>query len=153
MLAPCPLAAVYTIDRSRRTADEVLDEIARRERATDRPVPQHKQVWAKMTHVAQGESCLGRQRLFVEMAIATHERDPTRAKTFICLMDAEVALWDVQREWLSRAVCILDLFHVLERIWQVTHVSHREGSHEAEQFVARHLPTLVGQATQTILWA
>src|ERR1700674_4297497 len=39
------VGAVYTIDRFRRTADEVLDEIARRERATARPVPQHKQLW------------------------------------------------------------------------------------------------------------
>lgn len=137
------VGAVYTIDRFRRTADEVLDELARRERATDRPLPQHKQVWAEMTHVAQGESCSGRQRLFVEMAIATHERDPTRGKTFVCLMDGEVALWEVQREWLPRAVCILDLFHVLERLWQVAHVFHREGSHEAEQFVTRHLRLLL----------
>jgi hypothetical protein len=137
------VGAVYTIDRFRRTSDEVLDEIARRERAIDRPVPQHKRVWAEMTRVAQGESCSGRQRLFVEMAIAAHERDPTRVKTLVCLMDGEAALWDVQREWLPRAVGILDLFHVLERLWQVAHVFHREGSYEAEQFVARHLRLLL----------
>jgi len=137
------VGAVYTIDRFCRTADEVLDEIARRERATDRPVPQHKRVWAEMTCVVQDESCSGRQRLFVEMAIAAHERDPTRAKTFICLMDGEAALWEVQREWLPRAVGILDLFHVLERLWQVAHVFHPEGSREAEQFVARHLRLLL----------
>ena len=91
----------------------------------------------------EGESCTGRERLFVEMAIAAHERDPARAKTLVCLMDGETALWDVQREWLPRAVGILDLFHVLERLWQVAHVFHREGSHEAEQFVARHLRLLL----------
>ena len=58
-------------------------------------------------------------------------------------MDGEAALWDVQREWLPRAVGILDLFHVLERLWQVAHVFHREGSHEAEQFVTRHLRLLL----------
>ena len=137
------VGAVYTIDRFRRTADEVVEEIARKQRAVDRPVPQHKQMWAEMTRVREGESCTGRQRLFVEMAIAAHERDPTRKKTLVCLMDGEAALWDVQRQWLPRAVGILDLFHVLERLWQVAHVFHREGSPEAEQFVTHHLRLLL----------
>ena len=38
------VGAVYTIDRFRRTADEVVEEIARKQRAVDRPVPQHKQM-------------------------------------------------------------------------------------------------------------
>ncbi|MGB6969852.1 MAG: ISKra4 family transposase [Methyloceanibacter sp.] len=137
------VGAVYTIDRFRRTADEVVDEIARKERAADRPVPQHKQVWAEMTRVSQGASCTGRQRLFVEMAIAAHQRDPTRKKTLVCLMDGEAALWGVQHEWLPRAVGVLDLFHVLERLWQAAHVFHREGSRQAEEFVTHHLRMLL----------
>jgi hypothetical protein len=137
------VGAVYTIDRFRRTADEVVEEIARKQRAVDRPTPQHKQVWAEMTRVLEGESCTGRQRLFVEMAIAAQQRDPTRKKTLVCLMDGEAALWDVQRQWLPRAVGILDLFHVLERLWQVAHVFHREGSPQAEQFVTHHLRLLL----------
>jgi hypothetical protein len=137
------VGAVYSIDRFRRTADEVVDEIARKERAAARPVPQHKQLWAEMTRTAEGQACTGRERLFVEMAIACHERDPTRRKTLVCLMDGEIALWDVQREWLSRAVCILDLFHVLERLWQVAHVFHREGSSDALAFVTHHLRQLL----------
>jgi hypothetical protein len=137
------VGAVYTINRFRRTADEVVDELARKERAADRPAPQHKQVWAEMTRVAEGESCTGRERLFIEMAIAAHERDPTRQKTLVCLMDGEAALWGVQDEWLPRAVGILDLFHVLERLWDVAHVFHGEGTRAAEQFVAHHLRLLL----------
>jgi hypothetical protein len=137
------VGAVYTIDRFRRTPDQLIDELARRERAGDRPVPQHKQVWAEMTRLAEGDPCTGRERLFIEMAIAAHHRDPTRNKTLVCLMDGEAALWHVQQEWLSRAVCILDLFHVLERLWAVAHVLHREGSRQAEQFVTHHLRMLL----------
>lgn len=137
------VGAVYSIDRFRRTADQVLDELARKERAADRPKPQHKKVWAEMTRVAEGASCTGRERVFVEMAIDAHGRAPTRGKTLVCLMDGEAALWDMQREWLRRAVCILDLFHVLERLWQVAHVFHGEGSREAEQFVTHHLRLLL----------
>ena len=137
------VGAVYTIDRFRRTADEVVEEIARKERAADRPAPQHKQVWAEMTRVLEGESCSGRQRLFAEMAIAVHQRDLKRNKTLVCLMDGEAALWEVAGEWLPRAVGVLDLFHVLERLWQVAHVFHREGSRQAEQFVTHHLRLLL----------
>jgi len=137
------VGAVYTIDRFRRTADEVVEEIARQERAADRPAPQHKQVWAEMTRVLEGESCLGRQRLFAEMAIAADQRDPTRKKTLVCLMDGEAALWEVAGEWLPRAVGVLDLFHVLERLWQVAHVFHGEGNRQAEQFVTHHLRLLL----------
>lgn len=137
------VGAVYTIDRFRRTADDVIDELARQQRAVDRPVPQHKQVWAEMTQLDEGESCTGRERLFIEMAVAAHQRDPTHNKTLVCLMDGEASLWNVQREWLSRAVGILDLFHVLERLWQVAHVFHGEGSGAAEQFVAHHLRLLL----------
>jgi hypothetical protein len=137
------VGAVYTIDRFRRTSDDVVDEIARKESAAARPVPQHKQVWAEMTRVAEGQTCTGRERLFVEMAIACHERDPQRRKTLVCLMDGEAALWCVQREWLSRAVGILDLFHVLERLWQVAHVFHREGSSDSLAFVTHHLRQLL----------
>jgi hypothetical protein len=137
------VGAVYTIDRFRRTAEDVVDEIARKERSGQRPVPQHKQVWAEMTRTSEGDTCTGRERLFVEMAIACHERDPTRQKPLVCLMDGEIALWDVQREWLSRAICILDLFHVLERLWHVAHVFHREGSCDAQEFVTHHLRQLL----------
>lgn len=137
------VGAVYTIDRFRRTPEQVIDELARKERAADRPVPQHKQVWAEMTRVKEGESCTGRERLFVEMAIDAYERDPKRKKTLVCLMDGEAALWNVQREWLSRAVCILDLFHVLERLWAVAHLLHPEKSPRAEEFVTHHLRMLL----------
>ena len=104
-----------------------------------------------MTRVAEGEACTGRERLFVEMAIACHQRDPTRQKTLVCLMDGEAALWNVQREWLGRAVGVLDLFHVLERLWQAAHVLHREGSPAAEQFVTQDLRLLLqGKVGQVI---
>ena len=53
-------------------------------------------------------------------------------------MDGETALWDECRVWFAEAVGILDLFHVLERLWAVAHCFHREGSEAAEEFVHRY---------------
>lgn len=137
------VAAVYSIAPFERTADDVVDEVLRRQRAADRPRPQHKRVWAEMTRVDQGAACTGKERLFAEAAIDLHERDPERKKTVVCLMDGEAGLWAVEREWVPRAVGVLDLFHVLERLWSVAHCIHRETSPEAEAFVTRQLRLLL----------
>lgn len=137
------VGAVYSIDRYRRTADDVLDEVQRRERRKDRPAPQHKRVWAEMTRVQEGESCSGRVQLFAELAVACYERDPRQRKTLVCLLDGEAALWSMRNQWLGSSVGILDIFHVLERLWLVAHCLHPEKSREAEASVTHHLRLLL----------
>jgi hypothetical protein len=137
------VGAVYSIDRYRRTADDVLDEVQRRERRKERPAPRHKRVWAEMTHVREGETCSGRVQLFVELAVACHERDPRQRKTLVCLLDGEAALWSMRDQWLGGSVGILDLFHVLERLWLVAHCLHPEKSRAAEAYVTHHLRMLL----------
>jgi hypothetical protein len=137
------VGAVYSIDRYVRSADDVVDEVCRKQRAIDRPQPKHKQVWAEMTRTHEGEEVTGRERTFVEMAIACDQRDPDRGKTLVCLMDGEKALWQVAGEWLPRAIGILDLFHVLERLWLAAYCFHAERSSEAADFVSHYLRMLL----------
>jgi hypothetical protein len=137
------VGAVYSIAAFPRSAEEVLDEVQRRQRSADRPQPQHKTIWAEMTTVAEGDACTGRERLFIEMAVACRERDPVRRKPLVCLMDGEAGLWEMQREWMPRAIGILDLFHVLERLWGVAHCFHPEKSRAAEEFVTHRLRMLL----------
>jgi hypothetical protein len=61
----------------------------------------------------------------------------------ICLLDGERALWDAREVYFPEAVGILDLFHVLERLWAVAHCFHTEGSEEARQFVEEQLRDLL----------
>jgi hypothetical protein len=46
-------------------------------------------------------------------------------------------------EWLPRAMGLLDLFHVLERLWTAAHCFHAEGSSEAAMFVSHRLTMLL----------
>jgi hypothetical protein len=140
------VGAVYSIDRFVRSPEDVVEEIDRQARAAERPQPQHKRVWAEMTRPSTGEEAAtapGRQRMFVEMAVACQTRDPQRRKTLLCLMDGEKALWEVAGEWLPRAIGILDLFHVLERLWQAAYCFHPERSAQAAEFVAHYLRMLL----------
>jgi hypothetical protein len=58
-------------------------------------------------------------------------------------MDGERALWAAQQVYFAEAVGVLDLFHVLERLWTAAHCFHREGSDEAERFVEDRLRGLL----------
>lgn len=133
------VGAVYTIDRFQRTTEQVLDEMARRARTKERPRPQHKRVWAEMTRITEGEPVSGREWLFCSLAWECLQRDPERKKTLICLLDGERSLWDMQRYWFRRAIGILDIFHVSERIWGVAHCFHAKESEAAGQFATHHL--------------
>lgn len=137
------VGAVYSIAPFVRSAADVVDEICREQRAADRPQPQHKQVWAEMTMADAEQSGTGRERIFVEMAVACHHRDPKRCKALVCLMDGERALWEMAGEWLPRAVGILDLYHVLERLWLAAYCFHPERSTAAAEFVAHFLRMLL----------
>jgi hypothetical protein len=149
------VGAVYSIDRFRRTADEIINDLLRKQRAKDRPRPQHKRLWAEMTRPdddsQEGLLLHGPSYLFAGLAVECFDRDPGRKKVLICLMDGERQLWDLQEEWLDRAVPILDLFHVNERLWTAAHCFHPEQSPAAEQFVERYLRMLLEGRVESVI--
>jgi hypothetical protein len=137
------VGAVYSIDPFVRTADDVLDELARKQTQAHRPKPQHKRVAAEMTQVVEGEECNGRVSLFGTLSEEVCARNPGGKKKVIAVMDGEKALWKVLRFFLPTVICVLDIFHVLERLWNVAHVFHAENSAEAKAFVNHRLRMLL----------
>lgn len=138
------VGAVYTIERFRRGAEEVIDDVLRRRRVADRPSPSHKRVWAEMTLQREDERAGGKPRLFIQLGVEVAERNVRGQKPVVCLMDGERGLWEAQRQWLpDETVGILDLYHVLERLWTAAYCFHAEGSGEAETFVTHRLRMLL----------
>jgi hypothetical protein len=137
------VGAVYSLARFPRTAEDILDEVRRRKRVPQRPAPQHKHVWAEMTRFAEGESLPAAPDLFLGMAVECYFRNPGYEKPMICVMDGERGLWNLAEEWFPRAVGILDLFHVLKRLWEVADCFPAAESPAAEQFVTHHLRMLL----------
>jgi hypothetical protein len=137
------VGAIYTIAPWLRTAEDVVDEVRRRQRAKGRPLPQHKQVWAEMTEIQEGETINGRSVLFGMLAETAAQRNTGNRKPVVCLMDGEAALWDEYRVWFDGAVGILDIFHVLERLWAAAYCFHPEGSEAAGEFVTERLRLLL----------
>ena len=133
------VGAFYTIDRFIRTAEQVIDELQRKQRAKDRPRPCHKHVWAEMTCVVEGETYNGRVTLFDHLAQEWARRDPGQRKTAICLFDGEQALWNAWQLFFEHTIGILDIFHVLEYLWDAAHCFHPEQSQAAADFATDRL--------------
>lgn len=136
------VGAVYSIAPFVRTADQVVNEFCRKERQADRPRPQNKQVFAEMTRFREGEVINGQVQCFARLAWSAIRRAGSE-KTLVCLMDGQRSLWSLKESWFPRATGVLDIFHVMERLWKVAHAFHGEGSRAAELQVDRHLRLLL----------
>jgi hypothetical protein len=132
------VGAVYTIKPFVRKADDVIDEVMRKKARERRPRPANKRVRAELL--------VGKVALFVWWADEVIRRNPEGSKPVIFLSDGERALHDRQSEYLPEdTVCILDLFHVLERLWKVAWCLFEEKTQkgEAHQWVEERLKRLL----------
>lgn len=132
------VGAVYTIDQFPRTADEVIDEVMREKAAKRRPRPVHKRVRAELL--------VGKVALFLWLADEVIRRNPAGTKPLVFLSDGERALHDRQGEYLpDDVICILDLFHVMERLWKAAWCFFDEATQkrEAHEWVEEHLRMLL----------
>jgi len=133
------VGSVYTIDPFQRTVEQIVDELMRDRSQADRPVPQHKEVRAELSRVIDEVEVTGKRRIFEWFAAVLKARNPEGGKPVVCVMDGDRALWKMLEAYVPEAVCILDLFHVMERLWQAAHCFYPEGSDEAKAFVSDRL--------------
>ena len=148
------VATVYTVDRYRRTAEEVVAALFRDapEPSHARPKPHHKEVWASLPRDDVPGSGIDRAFAWMIGELYLRGRAKDKDKPLVFLSDGQEALWQAREEWLpERAVGILDLLHVTPRLWQAAHVFYEEGSQAAEDFVRdRLLRVLHGKAEGVI---
>jgi hypothetical protein len=140
------VGAVYTIEPFVRTPDDVIEEVMRTEARARRPRPQNKRVRAELL--------VGKVALFVWLADEVIRRNPQGRKPVIFLSDGEQALHDRQGEYLPEdTVCILDLFHVMERLWKVAWCLFEETTQkrEAHQWVEERLKRLLEGKVDTVI--
>jgi hypothetical protein len=140
------VAAVFTRAPWVRTPQQVVESLFRTCRRTPGeepppPRPENKRVWASLLK--------GKTALILEVAEEMERRDPSASKTPVALTDGERALQI--RVGKLRATLILDLMHVLEKLWKAAYVFHAEGSLEADLWVLdRTLRILSGDTGQVV---
>jgi hypothetical protein len=89
------------------------------------PRPENKRVWASLLK--------GKAAVIDEVVQEVRRRDPAIGKTHVALTDGERALQILVGKKM-KVTLILDLLHVLEKVWKAAHVFHPEGSPEAELY-------------------
>ena len=133
------VGGAYSVGRFERVADDLLDEIVRKENEKNRPTIENKRLRAVLTKEVDGKTINSKDVVFDWLAEEVRQRDPNSEKTIVAIMDGETKLRDLQKSKISRAIGILDIWHVTEYLWKLAHCFHVESSKEAEQFVETYL--------------
>jgi len=129
------VGAVYTIAPFPRTVEDILDDVSHKGSLKCRPRPQHKQLRADLIQK--------KETTFAWLAQQVAQRNPLGQQSVVCLMDGEKKLWNLKKRYLPDAIGILDLWHVMEKLWKGAYVFHREGSPQAQAFVTKRLEMLL----------
>jgi hypothetical protein len=152
------VAAVYTVDRHLRTAEEVVAALFHDQRdgpPPPRPQPRNKHVWAQLSRDDPDEYRSGiavvHEEMFNEI-VERNRRNGEWLRSLLCLYDGQEALWEAcERQLPGNCTGILDLLHVTPRLWKAAHLFHKEKSTAAEQFVReRCLRVLQGRVEGVI---
>jgi hypothetical protein len=115
------VVTVHSVEELVRTVEDVMLEGSGKGRWTRSARPHHKRVWASLRKSVK--------EMVEEMVEEMTRRDPGKEKVWVVLMDGERTLRDKVREVLGpklrgRHIEILDLYHVIEHLWKVSHALH-----------------------------
>jgi hypothetical protein len=142
------VAAVFTQHPYIRTPEEVVESLfkSKEDRAKKRnsvSKPQKKRVWASLETSKDSFIC----NVHEEMKC----RDRNSKKIHVVVTDGERALQHRVMRIIKDATLILDLLHVLEKLWMAGHTLYGEDTQEAEDFVRqRCLRILRGGVSQVV---
>jgi len=140
------VGAIYSVDRHPRTSDEVVAALFRDvrlpgEEPNHRPEPVGKHVWAQLSHASDGSLSGPVTTVFGWLKTELGKRDEAGVKEVVCVMDGQELLWKGLRADVSvnGVVEVLDLLHVIPRLWQAAYLFEKEASVEATEFVRSRL--------------
>ena len=145
------VAAVFTQQPRIRTPEEVLESLFHEgprpvadERDAPRwPGPEYKRIWASLEKT--------KDDVIAEVVQELAARDPKGKKRRAILIDGEQALQRRAAKAIKDGVEILDLLHVIEKVWKCAYCFHPEGSDAAKEWArARILQILRGEVSQVV---
>ena len=142
------VAAVYSQRPRLRTAKEVLDSLftSPETPASDRKPrgrPTAKRVWASLT--------TDKDSFIADVRAEMTRRDPRHRRTWVMVTDGERALQRRVARDFHGVTLVLDLLHVMEKLWKAAYVFHPENSPEARTFVYQRAERILsGQVSQVV---
>jgi hypothetical protein len=144
------VAAVFFQASAPRTPEQVVQSLftsarpaLRTRQHQERPRLSSKRVWASLT--------AGKTDFITGVRCEMLRRDPDRHLPWVIVTDGERALQKRVCTLFEDVTLVLDLLHVLEKLWKAARALHPEGSPEAQSFVRdRTLRILRGDVGQVV---
>jgi hypothetical protein len=149
------IGVVYTVNPHVRTPSEVIAALFRDPgpRPPSGPKACQKRYWAELTRKEKGKLVKAQPRVFLHMATdITLRRKP--GQILLHLSDGQLSLETDRNKYLPRdagTVDILDLLHVLPRLWAVAHLFFLKGTDAARRFVRERLPYVLNGNTAELI--
>jgi hypothetical protein len=135
------VGTVYTIDPFVRTPQEVVESLLRSPDdvplPSDRPVPQHKRLWASLPHEREHQVVSATEETCGWLRQEVARRNPKADKPVLLLMDGQKSLWEAGQRELPKAnmIAMLDLLHATPRLWDAAHLFYGHDKEQALSFV------------------
>jgi hypothetical protein len=150
------VGAVYTVDRYRRTVDDVVAALFRdpNYEPAPRPQPCHKRVWASMPQdgpTPRSSIAVVFDWLWWEFA----QRNPQLQRPTICLCDGQETLWQACADAVldPDRIDILDLLHVTPRLWLAAKTLYGAKSSQVLPFVRQRVTQILQGKVTTVIGA
>jgi hypothetical protein len=149
------IGCVYSVDPHVRTPEQLVATLFRDpDRPKDQPPQaQNKRYWAELSRECAGEEIRGQDLVFQHLRVEIETRRKFK-QWLVHLCDGQASLETDRQTYLPEdayTLDILDLMHVLPRVWDAAHVFHPEGSEDAARFVRDHLTRILHGKVATII--
>lgn len=102
-----------------------------------------KRVWASLTS--------DKDTFITDVRAEMERRDPDRRHTWVIVTDGERALQRRATKIFGDVTLVLDLLHVLDKLWKAAHVFHPEGTPEAIAFVRARTERILGGGVSQVV--
>jgi hypothetical protein len=141
------IGCVYSVDRHLRTPEALVATLFRdADRPREQPPQaQNKRYWAELSRERDGEAVRGQDLVFEQLQAEVKTRRQSE-QPLVHLSDGQASLETDRQKYLpedAHTVDILDLIHVLPRVWEAAHVFHAEASVEASALVRHDLTRIL----------
>lgn len=149
------IGCVYSVDRHTRTPEQLVATLFRDpDRPQEQPPQaQNKRYWAELSRQLDGEDLRGQDLVFQHLQAEIDTRRKSQ-QWLIHLCDGQASLETDRQTYLpadTHTLDILDLMHVLPRVWEAAHVFHPEASGAASAFVRHHLTQVLHGKIGTVI--
>ena len=141
------VTAHYSVDRYRRSADQVVAALLRQDVPDERPKrpqPQGKQLRATLS---------GKDAALTQLAVEARQRDGPHVVDRVALCDGAVSLQRGLQEALPEFSLVLDVIHAVEYLWEAANALLGERDAGRFDWVKPHLERLLSDGVEEVATA